>query len=352
MNSLLLLNILFMIVCLVDYQSNYKKGSILFWVLSLLIITIRGLLIPDSVFDMDFYTKVFETSRSNNALQSVMVRTEPGYAALNIIVSKLGFNFSGFLVLYNIFLAISYYVFIRRFSYNAPLAFCFFILIMSNQSVYVLRQHLAIAVVLFSYPYIINKKLIYFLLICAIATLIHSSAIIWLPIYFIYNVENEKRFFGVLIGAILLFFLGFQSIDTVAIDINEKYMQYIEESETSTISNFLIQFIILVSSYLFMKGHIMDNKINKLLFVAVGIGAVIDLAGINIRLASRLAHYYTVADIVLLANTIKYIKVQPLKAAYLSISLSLFFIIFLANYGKGKGLEKFDYNIHSIFASN
>jgi hypothetical protein len=223
---------------------------------------------------------------------------------------------------------------------------------MSNQSVYVLRQHLAIAVVLFSYPYIINKKLIYFLLICAIATLIHSSAIIWLPIYFIYNVENEKRFFGVLIGAILLFFLGFQSIDTVAIDINEKYMQYIEESETSTISNFLIQFIILVSSYLFMKGHIMDNKINKLLFVAVGIGAVIDLAGINIRLALRLAHYYTVADIVLLANTIKYIKVQPLKAAYLSISLSLFFIIFLANYGKGKGLEKFDYNIHSIFASN
>ncbi len=101
-----------------------------------------------------------------------------------------------------------------------------------------------------------------------------------------------------------------------------------------------------------MTGHIMDNKINKLLFVAVGIGAVIDLAGINIRLASRLAHYYTVADIVLLANTIKYIKVQPLKAAYLSISLSLFFIIFLANYGKGKGLEKFDYNIHSIIASN
>jgi len=62
-----------------------------------------------------------------------------------------------------------------------------------------LRQGLALSIILFAYPYLINKNLLYFSLLVVGASLIHASAILFYPVYFVANRSFNRKFIIVLI---------------------------------------------------------------------------------------------------------------------------------------------------------
>ncbi|MGN0316871.1 MAG: EpsG family protein [Lachnospira sp.] len=73
-----------------------------------------------------------------------------------------------------------------------------------------MRQFLAATIVLFFYDWISNRKFIPFVILILIVFTIHSSAIFWIPVYFLINIEPWSPKFLILsiILAISLFFVS------------------------------------------------------------------------------------------------------------------------------------------------
>ena len=101
-----------------------------------------------------------------------------------------------------------------------------------------MRQTLAMCIVLLSIPYIYKKKVIIAALFILFASLFHSSAKILLPIVFLGFVNWRMGKKGVIIGVVLFFaILLFKNIvtsiieNTLSVTGLGKYTYYLEEGE-------------------------------------------------------------------------------------------------------------------------
>ena len=109
---------------------------------------------------------------------------ESGYVVLNWILGKLGIGFHAFLVLHAAFVMTSFGIFIYRYSkipwlgFSMLIAFSYF-----EYSFGILRQLIAIAILLYAVPYIENKKPLRFFLLVLLAFLFHRTAIVFAVLY-------------------------------------------------------------------------------------------------------------------------------------------------------------------------
>lgn len=91
-------------------------------------------------------------------------------------------------------------------------------------SLSIVRQYLAVAIIFYAFKYIKQKKLWSYLVIIILCTFIHESAILALPIYFLYgNFVNKKVI-------VLLYILGFFSSEILSFFIkltSERYSIYL-----------------------------------------------------------------------------------------------------------------------------
>lgn len=113
---------------------------------------------------------------------------EPGYVFLNWIVAKLGLGFRGLLVVIATFSYYSIFRFICRYSPEKWLSVILFVVFGYYYATYhILRQTVALSIILFSYDTIItrNKRRFIFLIICA--TCFHFTAILFGFTYFIWS---------------------------------------------------------------------------------------------------------------------------------------------------------------------
>lgn len=137
------------------------------------------------------------------------LKAEKGYVILTKIISyffpanQMLFIFTSFIIL------LGYYVAFKRYSLIPWLAVLLFVIGGYNQSLFVLRQHMAMSIVLFSYPYIINRRFMPFLFYVLIAFFIHQTAVIFLPIYFLYGIKKKILIIPIyfMLGFILILFM-------------------------------------------------------------------------------------------------------------------------------------------------
>ena len=109
---------------------------------------------------------------------------ESGYVLINWLISAIGFDFHGFLVLHAAFCMIAFGWFVFRYSKIPWLSFMLF----ASLGMYfylfgILRQTLALSVLLFAIPAILDKKRGKVILLIVIAFLIHRSAILFVFLY-------------------------------------------------------------------------------------------------------------------------------------------------------------------------
>lgn len=80
--------------------------------------------------------------------------------------------------------------------------FIFFIVGLWFDSLNVVRQYLAIAVWLFAYPFMRDRKPVPYLLISGLAFLLHPTSVVLLPLYVLYGIRLDRRRF-IAVGGIL-----------------------------------------------------------------------------------------------------------------------------------------------------
>jgi len=229
-----------------------------------------------------------------------------------------------------IIIIISYFVLIKRYSLIPWLSILLFISTVFYDSLFVLRQNLAVAICLFSIPYIRQRKIFQFSALIFLAFSMHQTAIIFVLLYLLYPLKIDKKFFFIVVSLGILFYMGFHfALNFAATHLIgfEIYNEDIFEGSNNTllILSLSVLLFVLICYYPFFE----INEYDRLLFHMYALFFMIELSRIGLPgTIGRLNLYFYPAVVLLLPNAIKRIKVPVLK--YISITvISIVYFIFM-----------------------
>jgi hypothetical protein len=268
---------------------------------------------------------------------------EIGWNILNRILYFISHN--KFILLFAVsFLIILFYIItVNRYSAIPWLSIFLILCIVFYDSLFILRQHLAIPICLMSIPYVIERKPIKFILLTLLAVSFHYSALIWIPVYFIYPIKIDKRFVFMLIIFSVLFYFSLDIILKNLISLTRRIMQYTNPNNQGALGSLkgsaVVLSTLLLSLYSFKKVDILTGY-NKLFFQLSMIAFVLNFIpffGTSFTFFFRLHLYYTVSSIFLIPNAIDNINDKRLYFILIPVICIcyLFYLRPIAQYGYG-----------------
>ncbi len=138
------------------------------------------------------------------------IGVEPGYTAIQKLFQYVSGDYQWFLI----FIALLFFSAMGHFLLknttkisDAVLAFVIYsVLFYSFFSITGHRQTIATAGVLFSFELIKGRKLLSFLAILAAASVIHTSALVFAPLYFLFKIKRVKLLFWAILILFPIFF--------------------------------------------------------------------------------------------------------------------------------------------------
>ena len=231
---------------------------------------------------------------------------------------------------------------IYKYSENIVLSYViYFSLGYFSAGFQLLRLVIAISILLFAYKYLMKRKLIPFLIIIAIASLFHATAIIFIIAYPIASIKiGFKQWIFVMCGVILAF-LGKVSIFrilSVILPAEERYSTYLSGTYASSLSitGFLILLAIYVTSYFLAYGSdLSDSKIKtyfNLGSLSVAFMALVGSLGEFQRVSMYFGMYNTLLLPYCLNNTTRFTKESKLILKLLIPTvILLYFFVFAVN---------------------
>lgn len=220
-----------------------------------------------------------------------------------------------------------YLSFVLKFSKKVTFSVMLFLVMFFYNSCFVLRQNMAVAICLFSIPFVLKRKFVFFIAIVGLATLFHNSALFFVPIYFLYSVKINKKY-------VLFFSLGCALLAAISYKLFSlfswlsSYRMYIAKLESGTQGTGmnLTPFLITLSVLIFVMFIIDLKKLEGIdlfclhaLLLACGLNlCALGLPGV----LGRLVLYYSASFCVFLPNVC-----EKIDDKYLKIISS--FVIFL-----------------------
>ncbi len=260
---------------------------------------------------------------------------ESAYVALNWIVGKIGLDFHGLLVICAAINMISFGNFIYQYSDNPVLSYAMFSALgMYTYCFGILRQSLAVSIVLWAIPAILENKRIKSIVVIFIGFLFHRTAILFLPFILLVDRNVTKKIFqyciviwGVLIIiavplynffiANVINFFGFSGYQTAQLEYN--YL-------------IIIMSVVVFVIYFVINFKVFDNRELNLICWGFLLSVFLEIFGMCNEVFARSVEYYFLFSIILIPNLIyKYhtrstkkiseILVYILMIVYMMISL-------------------------------
>lgn len=259
----------------------------------------------------------------------VSLKAEKGFIVFNKIISLFTDNPFWLILFSSIIILSGYYYSIRKYSPFVWLSVILYMMGPYIQSIYVLRQHMAMSILLFSYPYIIEKKIVHFFFISLLAFSIHQSAIVFLPLYFLYRIKSMRNL--IIIGGVLLV-IAITNLDYIVELFVQRfltdYIYYLKGEETNWKMCALLSSVLVLRVWI-MKSTFLKDGIDRLLSLILFIGVFVSYLGIGLPGVSRLNMYYSTCLFLVIPNTlshVKYIGYRNVLAVTYWIFLLIFFI--------------------------
>lgn len=162
-------------------------------------------------YDRYIYGEVFDSVANVTTVNGSYVQSnvfdafesEPGYTYINIIISWFTANRYIFILIYTLIIYVLLFLSLKRYAGNYPIALIVFLGLWFYFSFTYLRQVLGATAAWLSIKYIIDKKLIKYLIVCFIVVSIHKSAIVFTPIYFIARTQYKTSIILLLMVVVL-----------------------------------------------------------------------------------------------------------------------------------------------------
>ena len=299
-------------------------------------------LIDISLFpDLDNYIEYF-----NGILNPYMlISVEIGWYWLNRMVYVISDNSFTLFFIVSLIIVLSYIITIKRYSAIAWLSVFLFITTLFYNSLFILRQNVAIAICLLSIPYVLNRNPIKYFLITLLAVSFHYSAFIWIVVYFMYPMKLDFKYYFIVSVGVILLFLYMEELLNYALTFTSKisaYTDYYNRLQSKTAGSIkslivpLSNFALFI--YAFRKQTITGyNKLFLILIVFNISLYLINYLGTSFTQITRLSPYFSVASIFLLPNAIADVKNKMQKhVLIIAVCISYLFLLnSTAQYGYG-----------------
>lgn len=146
------------------------------------------------------YKAYFESFNYINSFKTIDIfdkslHYEPGWILLYRFFKPIGFY--SLVAILSLLYCITFYYLIQNYSYRKWYWLSVFILIFSPNLLLIpasaMRQSLACTIFVMSLKFVFNKNLVIYLLLILLASTFHSSVLVLIPIYFIYNFTYNSK---------------------------------------------------------------------------------------------------------------------------------------------------------------
>lgn len=286
----------------------------------------------------------FQTFFTKNVNEMIYV-SEIGYRYLNNIIYRLFPSYTFMLFTIALIIFPLKYSFMYRYS-SFPLLSLLMNFCLNRGDIFFVRHNIAIAILLFSTKYIIEKKKTKFIISVGIATLFHWSSLIFICSYFLYNYLKLKRcqiIFWVICGILLSKYnltLFENIVNLIPASIyKEKLLFYLNNRLTYIYKAYLnanLVYIIALSNRLFLITLfiILYKKIEELykkIFNLYFFGCLLYIFFYSISPEiARLANLFDDYALVLFPSLYKYMNKKYKKIIFLCITLMYLYLKLLS----------------------
>lgn len=146
-------------------------------------------------FDYRSYEALFQRIAGQGL--ACLTAREPGYFLLNWATALWGGNYRAFLFLFHLLVMALVLLWIGRYSSAPGLSVYLFVTLQYfAMSMNLLRQSIAAAIVLWTYPFLRRRRFLPFCGIVLLASCFHQSALIMFPFYVLLNLRVSKRHYA------------------------------------------------------------------------------------------------------------------------------------------------------------
>lgn len=240
MELYLTINILLLLSCVFENSTQRTKQKVLwFW---MLFFTLFGGLRWQTGGDWSIYKGYFDAAEWD--WETILcyrrwygdVAIEPGYMFLSAAVKLFFSEFWGFNLVMGFFAQYTYYRFSMEFSPQRPIMMYALILGMGINSYMFVRSGISIAVCYWGYRYIRDRRLIRFLIVVGLASLVHRQVVLFVSLYWAWNFRFKWQWYviGYICCIVLYVVIQTYVVDMIFAlgnlgDVTEKLQGYTDE---------------------------------------------------------------------------------------------------------------------------
>lgn len=298
--------------------------------------------------DTSEYVRLFNFFGTENNILELSTRFEIGYVVFNKILYSLSSNHLILFIVTSLFIIGVWMIFIYKNSNMVWISVFLFI----NLRIYYftlsgLRQAISMAILLISYKFLKERKFVPFLSLILIASLFHSSALIFLIVYPLSKIKFNRRFLTVQTIVGILIFVAFDSFINIIFMLFPQYQHYASgvyftgDVQIASVLNFLVLLIILLlgiftlnqrdrqglidSNYIKTKNKTPNINEKNILLHIISLGTLTYFAAINANMLDRIGIYFLMFSIIFIPKAIENISDQKLKI--LTTYLILIFVL-------------------------
>lgn len=289
-----------------------------------------------------FFEEVALTDSFTEAL--TVSRYEQGYVALNYVVSRFTDDFNILLLIVAVFSFGSVALFIQRYARSTSLA----VLLAFGMSVFydvmlAIRQGIAVAIFLFAFSAIVDRKPLRYLVLVGLAAQFHSSAFILLVVYFISSLKvrtfGDGLKWGALVGVAML---SLNWLLSEVANVSTYYGQYLSSeyaeggARMATVMAVAVRLILIALAATCGWSAAMaadDTAVTRNLLTLVVVDVAIVVVSLGFNLLDRFEMYFTLPFVVGLTNIVardagerdSYVPVPMVMAAFARMTVLLLF---------------------------
>ena len=283
----------------------------------------------DVGIDLPNYFYFFDKCNEHSWATIFSYRYEPGFIIYTKIIANVFNNKQLFLsVTALLSLAGPFYI-IKKYSKNYFLGIFLYITFQFfTYDFYLLRQIIAMSITMLSLKFVEEKKLIKFILMIVLATCFHTSACIFIIVYWLskINMDNKK--------VVLVFFImvavAIFGNSIINMALNFLYQHYAEsEGEAGGYFYFSILMIIFILITAIKNDFFENDKRNIMWYNILIMALFVQLLAIMKPIINRLTIYYSIAIIIALPNAIHSIKEKNTRMLLSFGTFIGFFIFYL-----------------------
>lgn len=343
--------VMFILLGIMMIPSNSRHKSTIALFCFLLLWIIQALRAPEIGCD-PYYTYIphfmnqGDVDLSNVIQEPDRYKFETGYHLYTRIIRLITHSSQLFVALTSFIILGLIAIVFRNYSRNIALTFIIFAgLILYHFTFSGLRQSLAFGITFISTIFIFKRNLLAFVGMILLAFTFHRSAIIFLPSYWLYNVQMSKKIIVISAITIVAFFVLAAPVAEYVRNMifgEEKYAGYLGDNVGAfglTILYILLAVFVLVSS------DWKNKQENFLCWMAI-MTLMFQPLGMVSQAADRIGYYYMIYFTLSIPNAVQGLKIGKSNKYIIDFSLFLFMVFFFWYCNGGGYLDVVPYRFY------